>query len=122
MRPIRAARNNENMGGRLDRPGGSSLLADTLIAVANVAVLAVVGLATLYLVLGLIRPRWAWATKRRSVVLRTFALLFLGLVGFAGAVGYAMTLPDSPHALDRYLKDFDWEELRKQDQAPPPQP
>ncbi len=93
-------------------------MADTLIAVANIALVAACVLALLYLIVGLIRPAWAWATKRRSVVLRAIALIVLAVVGFAGAIGYALTLPDSPHSFDRYMKDFDWNELRNQDQAP----
>jgi len=81
-----------------------------------VALVAGVALALLYLLVGLIRPSWAWATKRRSVVLRSFAIMLLSLVGFAGVIGYSLTLPDSPHSLERYLNDFDFQ------QANPPAP
>jgi hypothetical protein len=33
--------------------------------------------------------------------------MLLAVVGFAGVIGYAMTRPDSPHSLERYLKEFD---------------
>lgn len=78
-------------------------MADTLIAALVVAV----ALALLYLVVGLIGPSWAWATKRRSVVLCSIAIILLAVVGFAGVIGYTLTLPDSPHSIDGYLKDFD---------------
>jgi hypothetical protein len=110
-------RKNENRSGACVR-SGETHLADRLIAGAEVAVAAAFALAFLYLVIGLIRPSWAWATKRRSVVLRTFGLIVLAGVGFAGVIGYALTLPASPHSFDRYMKDFDWDELRKQDAAP----
>ena len=93
-------------------------MADTLIVGADTTLVVAVGLALLYLVVGLIRPSWAWATKRRSVALRSIALMLLAVVGFAGVIGYALTLPDSPHSFDRYMKDFDWDELRKQDATP----
>jgi hypothetical protein len=82
-------------------------LADTLIERAEIAVAVAFVLAFLYLVIGLIRPSWAWATKRRSVVLRTFGLIVLAGVGFVSVIGYTLSLPDSPHAFDSYLKDFD---------------
>jgi hypothetical protein len=88
-------------------------LADRLIEGAEIAVAVALALAFLCLVIGLIRPSWAWATKRRSAVLRTFGLIVLAGVGFACVIGYGFTLPDSPHSFDRYLKDFDWDELRK---------
>ena len=93
-------------------------MADRLIEGAEIAVAVAFALAFLYLVIGLMRPSWAWATKRRSAVLRTFGLIVLAGVGFACVIGYALTLPDSPHSFDRYMKDFDWDELRKQDAAP----
>jgi multisubunit Na+/H+ antiporter MnhB subunit len=89
-------------------------LADTLIASADIGVVVAFGLALLYLVVGLVRPSWAWATKRRSVVLRSLGLMLLSLVGFAGAIGYSLTLPDNPHSIDRYLKDYDFEQSKKQ--------
>jgi hypothetical protein len=88
-------------------------LADTLIACADLGVVVAFGLALLYLFVGLVRPSWAWATKRRSVVLRSFGLMLLSLVGFAGVIGYSLSLPDSPHSIDRYLKDYDFEQLKK---------
>jgi len=36
-------------------------------------------------------------------------------VGFAGVIGYTLSLPDNPHAFDSYLKDFD-----KQGEIPAP--
>jgi heme A synthase len=88
-------------------------LADTLIEGAEAAFAAALVLAALYLAVGLIRPSWAWATKRRSVVLRSLAIIVLAGVGFVGVIGYTLSLPGSPHALDSYLKDFD-----KQDETP----
>ncbi len=107
------ARKNENRSGSSVR-SGEMHLADRLIEGAEVAVAVAFALVFLYLVIGLIRP----STKRRSVVLRSFGLIVLAGVGFAGVIGYALTLPDSPHSFDRYMKDFDWDELRKQDAAP----
>ena len=103
--------NNENTGG--DAATGETSLADTLIASADIGVVIAFGLALLYLMVGLVRPSWAWATKRRSVVLRSLGLMLLSLVGFAGVIGYSLTLPDSPHSIDRYLKDYDFEQLKK---------
>jgi hypothetical protein len=88
-------------------------LADRLIASADLGVVVAFGLALLYLLLGLARPSWAWATKRRSVVLRSIGLMLLSLVGFAGVIGYSLTLPDSPHSIERYLKDYDFEQAKK---------
>ena len=88
-------------------------MADTLIAGADVGVVVAFALALLYLVVGLIRPSWAWATKRRSVVLRSIAIMLLAVVGFAGAIGYSLTFPDSPHSLERYLKDFDFQQSNR---------
>ena len=93
-------------------------MADRLIEGAEIAVAVAFALAFLYLVIGLMHPSWAWATKRRSAVLRTFGLIVLAGVGFACVIGYALTLPDRPHSFDRYMKDFDWDELRKQDAVP----
>jgi hypothetical protein len=88
-------------------------LADTLIASADIGVVVLLGLSLLYLLVGLVSPSWAWATKRRSVVLRSIGLMLVSLVGFAGVIGYSLTLPDSPHSIDRYLKDYDFEQLKK---------
>jgi len=82
-------------------------LADRLIAGAETALALASALALLYLVVGLIRPAWAWATKRRSVVQRAIAIMLLAVVGFVGVIGYTLTLPDNPHSIERYLKDFD---------------
>jgi hypothetical protein len=90
-------------------------LADRLIAGAETALALASGLALLYLFVGLIRPAWAWATKRRSVVRRAIAIMLLAVVGFAGVIGYTLTLPDNPHSIERYLKDFD-----KQGEPPAP--
>jgi hypothetical protein len=88
-------------------------LADALIASADIGVIVAFGLALLYLLVGLVRPSWARATKRRSVVLRSVALMLLSLVGFAAVIGYSLTLPDSPHSIDRYLRDYDFEQLKR---------
>jgi len=33
--------------------------------------------------------------------------MLLAVVGFVGVIGYTLTLPDNPHSIERYLKDFD---------------
>lgn len=88
-------------------------MAETLIEGAEIAFAVALALAALYLVVGLIRPSWARAAKRRSVVLRSLALIVLAGVGFVAVIGYTLMLPGSPQALDSYLKDFD-----KQSEAP----
>ena len=82
-------------------------MAETLIERVEIAFAVALALSALNLVVGLMRPSWAWATKRRSVVLRSVAIIVLAGVGFAGVIGYTLSLPDSPHAFDSYLKDFD---------------
>ena len=66
------ARENENRSGASVRSGETSFGRHAHRG-REVAVAVAFALAFLYLVVGLIRPSWAWATKRRSVVLRTFA-------------------------------------------------
>jgi hypothetical protein len=39
--------------------------------------------------------------------------MLVSLVGFAGVIGYSLTLPDSPHSIDRNLKDYDFEQLKR---------
>ena len=73
---------NENTSGV--RRSGETLLAETLIEAAETAFAVALALAALNLVVGLIRPSWAWATQRRSVVLRSLALIVLAGVGFVG--------------------------------------
>lgn len=90
-------------------------MAETLIESAEIAFATALALSALNLVVGLVRPSWAWATKRRSVVLRSLAIIVLAGVGFAAVIGYTLSLPDNPHAFDSYLKDFD-----KQGEIPAP--
>ena len=75
-------------------------MAQTLIESAEIAFAVALALSALNLVLGLVRPSWTWATKRRSVVLRSLAIIVLAGVGFAGVIGYTLSLPDNPHAFD----------------------
>lgn len=96
---------NENTSGV--RRSGETPLAETLIESAEIAFAVALALSVLNLAVGLISPSWAWATRRRSVVLRSLATIVLAGVGFAGVIGYTLMLPDSPHAFDSYLKDFD---------------
>lgn len=81
-------------------------MSDTLIEGAQLAFAIVSLLALLYLVVGLIRPSWAWAAKRRWVVLRSLAAVLLAGAGFVGVIAYTLGQPDSPHAFDNYLKDL----------------
>jgi hypothetical protein len=80
--------------------------------------------ALLYLVIGLIRPRWAGAAGRGSVVLRSFGIALLAVLAFAGVIGYTHSQADGPHSIDSYLKDMtedDWRALRGEP-APAPTP
>jgi hypothetical protein len=69
-------------------------LADTLIESAEIAFAIALALSALNLIVGLVRPSWAWATKRSSVVLRSLAIIVLAGVGFAGVIGYTLSLPE----------------------------
>jgi hypothetical protein len=79
---------------------------DTLIESSQFAVVVIVGLALLYLVAGLARPSWAWASGRGVVVLRAALAMVVAAAIFIGVIAYTHAQPDGPHSIDSYLKDY----------------
>lgn len=71
--------------------------------------------ALVYLVVGLVQPRWAGAARRTSVVLRSLGIVFLAGLAFVGVIGYTHSQPDGPHSFDSYMNsmtDNDWKAIR----------
>jgi hypothetical protein len=71
---------------------------------ARLAFQLVLLLALLYLLIGLIRPAWAWASKRRWVVARPIAAMALAGGAFIGVIAYTHAQPDGPHAVKGYIE------------------
>lgn len=69
-------------------------------------------LAVLYLIIGLVRPSWAGARGRGSVVLRSVLGIFLSIGLFVGVIVYTHMQPDGPHSIEGYIRDYDWEQHR----------
>jgi hypothetical protein len=87
-----------------------------LIQITSVAVAAAWLLALLYLLIGLIRPSWAWASKRRWVLVRAFSVMLIAVAGYVGVIAYTHAQPDGPHSIKGYLNDVppeQWEAWRK---------
>jgi hypothetical protein len=90
---------------------------NTLIVGAQAGFQIVLVLALLYLLIGLVRPAWAWASKRRWVVLRSLSAVLLAGVAYTGVIAYTHSQPDGPHSLEGYLNAVppeQWEAWRKQ--------
>ncbi|MGE0628507.1 MAG: hypothetical protein AB7O43_11845 [Hyphomicrobiaceae bacterium] len=57
----------------------------------------------IFVLVGLVRPRWVGYSKRLWVVFSTLGIWILGLVIFGGAVGYTHSQPNGPHAFQSYM-------------------
>jgi hypothetical protein len=79
---------------------------DSLIESSQLAAGVIVGLSLLYLVAGLARPSWAWASGRGAVVLRAVLAMVFAAAIFIGVIAYTHAQPDGPHSMDGYLKDY----------------
>jgi hypothetical protein len=89
---------------------------DALIQNTSVAVVAAFVVALLYLLIGLMRPSWAWASKRRWVLLRAVGLMLVAVAGYIGVIAYTHAQPDGPHSIKGYIDDVppeQWEAWRK---------
>jgi hypothetical protein len=78
---------------------------DSLIESSQLAAGVIVGLSLLYLVAGLARPSWAWASGRGVVLRAVLAMVFAAAI-FIGVIAYTHAQPDGPHSMDGYLKDY----------------
>ncbi|MFA5900572.1 MAG: hypothetical protein WC829_15840 [Hyphomicrobium sp.] len=76
--------------------------------------------ALIYLVLGIVRPSWAGAVSRGSVILRSVLGIFLAIGLAVGVVVYTHMQPDGPHSVNTYIKNYDWEQHRHEKDAAPP--
>jgi len=97
---------------------------DGLIGGTHLAATVIAGLAVIYLVLGLVNPGWAGAGGRGAVVLRSLLAILLAFGIAIGVIVYTHMQPDGPHAIDTYIKEYNWEQERQrgQEQPPPPPP
>jgi hypothetical protein len=64
------------------------------------------GAGALYLLLGLVQPAWVRRSKRRWVVATTFAVWFLGIAAYVGAVAFTHSHPNGPHAFKGYFERY----------------
>lgn len=94
----------------------------TLIDVTHLIATIVFVLALIYRVLGMVRPSWAGAASRGAVVLRSVLGIFIAVGLGLGVIVYTHMQPDGPHAVNTYIKNYDWEQLRTKDAAPPATP
>ena len=60
----------------------------------------------IFLLLGLIRPRWVRHSKRYWVILSTFGIWVLGTAAYGGAIAYTHSQPNGPHAFGSYMDGF----------------
>jgi hypothetical protein len=89
---------------------------DALIQNTSLVVVGAFLLALVYLLVGLIRPSWARASKRRWVLARAVCIMLLAVVGYVGVIAYTHAQPDGPHSIEGYLNDVpaeQWEAWRK---------
>lgn len=62
--------------------------------------------AAIYLVLGLINPARFGLSKRRWVVVRAMGIVLSGVLLAAGALFFTHSHPNGPHSFTGYLEDF----------------
>lgn len=98
---------------------GDNWVYDNLINGTALACVVVIGLAVLYLLLGLISPTAARARGRGRVVLRFFLAVLLAFGAYAGVIVYTHMQPDGPHSIEGYIRDYDFEQHRQQPAAAP---
>lgn len=67
----------------------------------------------IHLVLGLMRPGLVWRRGRGGVVGYTLGIWLLGVLAWAGTIGFTHSHPNGPHALKGYLDDYFAEECAK---------
>jgi hypothetical protein len=79
---------------------------DWMIESSELASSIVVVLALLYLVAGLVRPSWAFAPSRGTVVLRSGLAMVFAAVLFIGVIAYTHSQPDGPHSAKGYIDDY----------------
>lgn len=60
----------------------------------------------LFFLFGLIKPAWVRRGGRGSVVLVSIGIWLLGIVAYAGTVGYTHSHPNGPHSAKRYIDDY----------------
>lgn len=63
-------------------------------------------LAAVQLLVGLVRPSWVWRKGRGGVVLVSLTLGLLGVLAYAGIIGYTHSHPNGPHSMKGYLEDY----------------
>ena len=90
---------------------------DRMIESSELASTIIVGLALLYLVVGLASPSWAFAPGRGAVVLRSGLAMVFAAVLFIVVIAYTHSQPDGPHSAEGYINDYFAEQG-----APPAQP
>lgn len=69
-------------------------------------------IAAIYLVLGLISPSRLGVIKRRWIVLRSFGIVVLALALVAGTLFFTHSHANGPHAFKGYLEDYIRHECR----------
>jgi hypothetical protein len=90
---------------------------DTMLESSRLASSVIVCLALLYLFAGLVRPSWAFASGRGSVVLRAGLAMVFAAALFIGVIVYTHSQPDGPHSAEGYINDY-----FAGQEAPPAQP
>lgn len=100
------------------------ILLQSVMALVSLALLAV---AALYLVIGLIRPSLVGSASRWRIIGRTLAMWVLAFAAYGGTIAYTHSHPNGPHALSGYLDDYFKEQCAqgadipacKEQQSPP---
>ena len=79
---------------------------DSMIENSELASSIIVILALLYLIVGLVRPTWAFARGRGAVALRSGLAMVFAAVLFIGVIAYTHSQPDGPHSAQGYINDY----------------
>lgn len=86
----------------------------SLIQNTHLAATIIFLVAAAYLLVGLVRPVWAGAAGRGSVVLRSTLGTFVAIGLAVGVIVFTHMQPDGPHSIDTYIKNHDWEQYRSE--------